>query len=196
MKLLGLTGGVGMGKSTAANLLAQRGVATIDTDMIARTVVAPGQPGLEEIRQCFGSDVIAPDGSLRRDELARRVFSNGPARRELEAILHPRIRAVWQAQVECWRAEGRSSGAVVIPLLFETGAEALFDATICMACSASTQRQRLAQRGWTPEQITQRLQAQMSAEEKMNRCDYVVWTEGGIEVQAGQWDRLLARLAV
>ncbi|MBI3192439.1 MAG: dephospho-CoA kinase, partial [Pedosphaera parvula] len=112
MKLLGLTGGVGMGKSTAADLLARRGVPVIDTDAIARHVVEPGQPALQEIHAAFGPAAIAPDGTLQRGELARRVFTDPHARRQLEAILHPRIRAVWQAQVEAWRAAGRACGVV------------------------------------------------------------------------------------
>lgn len=191
MKLLGLTGGIGMGKSTAAELLAQRGLPLIDTDVIARQVVVPGEPALAEIREAFGHEVIAPDGSLDRGQLARRVFSDGPSRRQLEAILHPRIRAVWQAQAEVWRAEGRRCAVVVIPLLFETRAEDQFTATICVACSAATQRQRLAARGWTDEQIDQRTRAQMPTERKMALSDYVVWTEGGLEVHAEQWDRIL-----
>lgn len=185
-----------MGKSAAAGLLVQRGLPVIDTDVIARQVVEPGQPALGEIREAFGADVIAPDGSLLRDELAQRVFANGVARRQLEAILHPRIQAAWQTEAEHWRAEGRPCGVVVIPLLFETGAEAPFNVIVCVACSAPTQRERLAARGWTPEQITQRIQAQMAVEDKMTRSHYVVWTEGSLAMHAAQWDRILARLGL
>ncbi len=181
MKVFGLTGGPGMGKSASAQLLGARGVAVVDTDELARRVVEPGRPELEQVRQAFGPEVVAADGSLRRAELARRVFADASARKQLEAILHPPIRALWQAQAAVWRNESRPHCVIIIPLLFETGAEAELDATLCVACSAATQRARLLARGWTRQQIEQRLRAQWPIEEKMGRADYVVWTEGGLD---------------
>lgn len=195
MKVLGLTGGIGMGKSASAQLLRARGVPVVDTDDLARQVVEPGQPALAEVMAAFGPQFAAPDGHLRRDELARRVFSDPAARQRLEEILHPRIRALWRAQVETWRAEGRSLGVVVIPLLFETKAEADLDATICVACSAATQQQRLRARGWSTEQIQQRLQAQWPVETKIERADYLVWTEASLDTHAAQIERILSLLA-
>ena len=192
MKVVGLTGGVGMGKSTAAQLLRSRGAAVVDTDDLARQVVEPGQPALAEVREAFGAEIVGPDGRLRRDELARRVFADPAARRRLEGILHPPIRALWRAQVQNWRTEGRPLAVVVIPLLFETKAEAELDASICVACSAATQHQRLLARGWSPEHIEQRLQAQWPVETKMARANYVVWTEAGLEVHTMQIERILA----
>jgi len=92
MKLFGLTGGVGMGKSAAAQILLRCGVSLVDTDLLARRVVEPGQPALKEIREAFGDAVIAPDGQLRREALAKIVFSETAARQKLESITHPRIR--------------------------------------------------------------------------------------------------------
>lgn len=191
MKLFGLTGGIGMGKSTAAQFLRERSVPLIDTDDLARHVVQPGQPALEEIRQAFGSSVIGPDGRLRREELARVVFADTAARKRLEAILHPRILDLWRAQVERWENEGKTLAVVVIPLLYETDAEDQFDAVICVACTPATQRQRLLARGWTPEQIEQRIAAQLPVEQKLARADYVVWTEGGLDIHAHQLERLI-----
>ena len=195
MKVLGLTGGIGMGKSTSAQLVRARGVPVVDTDDLARQIVEPGQPALAEVLTAFGPQFAGPDGQLRREELARRVFTDPAARRQLEDILHPRIRALWHAQVETWRAEGRPLAVVVIPLLFETKAEVELDATICIACSAATQQQRLRARGWSPEQIEQRLQAQWPMETKMARADYVVWTEADLDLHAAQIERILRRLA-
>jgi dephospho-CoA kinase len=194
MKVLGLTGGIGMGKSTSARLLRAREVPVVDTDDLARQVVAPGQPALAEVLAAFGPKMAGPDGQLRRAELARCVFADPAARRRLEAILHPPIRALWRAQVETWRAEGRPLAVVVIPLLFETKAETELDLTICVACSAPTQQQRLQARGWSPEQIEQRLQAQWPVETKAARADYLVWTEADLEVHAAQIERILRRL--
>jgi dephospho-CoA kinase len=194
MKVCGLTGGVGMGKSTAAEFLRARGAQMVDTDEFARQLVQPGQPALAEIQAEFGKKVIAPDGRLRRDELARIVFADAAARQKLEAILHPRIRERWLAQVEIWRKENRALAVVVIPLLFETRAESHFNKIICVACSAPTQRQRLLSRGWTPEQIEQRLAAQWPVEQKISRADFVVWTDGALDAHAQQLERIFVKL--
>ena len=194
MKVVGLTGGIGMGKSTSSRLLRSRGTPVVDTDDLARQVVEPGQPALAKVQEVFGPEIIALDGTLRRDELARRVFPDPQARRQLEEILHPPIRALWRAQVEAWRAEGRPLAVVVIPLLFETGAQADFDAIICVACSAASQQQRLLGRGWTADEITQRLRAQLPIDTKITRSDYLVWTEGDLAVHAEQLARICARV--
>lgn len=190
MQLFGLTGGIGMGKSTCADLLKHSSIPVIDTDDLARTLTATGQPAVDEIRNSFGAPVIDERGQLRRDALARIVFSDSAARAKLESILHPRIAAAWGAQVEQWRQSGIATAVVVIPLLFETGAEPAFDATVCVACSARTQRERLAGRGWTAEQSAGRIAAQMSMEQKMSRSDYVLWSEGEISVLVGQVRRV------
>src|SRR5262249_1971877 len=108
MLVLGLTGGVGMGKSACAQLLRQHAVPVVDTDDLAPQVVESGQPAQAEIRASFGQQMFAADGQLQRDELARLVFADAGARRRLERILHPRIRELWRAQAETWRAEGHA----------------------------------------------------------------------------------------
>lgn len=183
-----------MGKSTAAELLRQRGHAVVDTDQIARDLVEPGRPALVEITSAFGSEMLGPDGRLRRDLLAAKVFPDPAARRQLEAILHPRIREVWQAQLQAWKDEGRALGVVVIPLLFETQAQASFTATVCVACAAATQQQRLAARGWVPEQIRQRNRAQWPVEKKIAQSSFLIWTEGSLDVHAEQLGRILRLL--
>ena len=192
-----------MGKSTAARFLSEHGARIVDTDELARQLVQPGRPALAEIQKVFGPGMISPDGQLRRDELAKIVFADPAARNKLEAILHPRIREQWLARVENWRAAptrgdgGRSQNhplaVVVIPLLFETRAELHFDKIICVACPPAAQNERLRKRGWTPEQIEQRIAAQMPVEQKIARADFVVWTDGALEVQARQIERILAR---
>jgi dephospho-CoA kinase len=192
MKVLGLTGGVGMGKSTTAQFLRERGAQVVDTDDLARQVVEPGQPGWSEVRDAFGSEIVHPDGKLRRDELARRVFANPVDRQRLESILHPRIRELWRAQLETWREAGCVLAVVVIPLLFETGAESELGPILCVACSSGSQRQRLLARRWPVAQIEQRIQAQWPIERKMALSNYVVWTEAGLDVHAAQLDLILA----
>ena len=191
MKVFGLTGGIGMGKSVAARFLRDRGAKAVDTDTLARQLVEPGRPALAEIQEVFGKNVVAPDGQLRRDALAQIVFTDPAARRKLESILHPRIRECWLAQVETWRKENHTLAVVVIPLLFETNAESHFDKTVCIACSAANQRRRLLERGWTPDQIQRRVAAQWPIGQKIARADFVIWTDGSLEVLAQQIERIL-----
>jgi len=180
-----------MGKSAAEEFLRQHGVPVVDTDILARQLVEPGQPALREIRDAFGEAVIGPDGRLRRPQLAKLVFNDQDARLRLERILHPRIRSLWRQQIETWRDEGKAIAVVVIPLLFETGAEKELDETICIACSAATQRERLLGRGWSESEIGQRIAAQMPIEKKIEKADYVIWSEGSLEVLASQLNLLL-----
>jgi dephospho-CoA kinase len=195
MKLLGLTGGIGMGKSTSHKLLNEQGIQVVDTDIVARQIVEPGQPALQEIQRVFGSNIIGADGRLRRDELAKCVFADTSARKQLEDILHPRIRLLWQKQVEIWREEGRSLAVVVIPLLFETSAARQFDAVICVGCSAASQRTRLSERGWNTDQMEKRIRSQWPAGKKMDLADYVVWTEGSLEIHAMQLARIISKFS-
>ena len=188
---IGLTGGVGMGKSAAAEILRKRGVPVIDSDDIARRVVEPGMPALEEIRGEFGPQVIGADGRLNRAVLAGIVFADPQQRQRLEAIIHPRVKVVWQAQHEVWRAAGNAVGVTVIPLLFETGSQTFFDRVICIACTSQTQRERLLLRGWSPEQIQQRNAAQMDIGRKIELATSVVWSEGGLDILEQQLARLI-----
>ena len=179
-----------MGKSTVARLLSERGVPVVDTDLLARQIVEPGQPALAEIKLAFGNELIARDGQMDREALAQIVFSDPVAREKLEAITHPRILTLWQEQIKKWRMEQHPLAVVVIPLLFETNAENELDSTVCVACSAATQQQRLRERGWTPGQILERLAAQWPTGRKMARADFVVWSEGELDVLARQLDRI------
>jgi dephospho-CoA kinase len=194
MKIIGLTGGVGMGKSTAAGFFLAHSIRVVDTDEIARQLVQPGQPALAEIQTAFGHQLIASDGSLKRDELARLVFANETKRKKLEAILHPRIREHWLAQIEAWREEKQSLAVVVIPLLFETDAESHFDRIVCAACSPAAQRERLIARGWSAEQIRQRNAAQLPVEQKIVRSHFVLWSEGSLASHARQVERIFGRI--
>jgi dephospho-CoA kinase len=179
-----------MGKSTTADLLRTQGLAVVDSDLIARQVVEPGQPALAEIQASLGEDVVDAEGCLRRAALADRIFADPRARRQLEAILHPKIRSVWRAQLQNWRAQGIPAAVAVIPLLFETDAAMDFDATICVACTRASQHHRLRARGWTDEQIDRRIAAQMPIDQKMLLADYVVWSEGGLDLILSQLRRL------
>jgi dephospho-CoA kinase len=191
MQLWGITGGIGMGKSTAGKVLEERGVPVVDTDDLARLESAAGTPGFEEIVSAFGKEVIGQGGQLDRAWLAQRIFENSEARRRLEEILHPRISNAWRTKVVRCREAGHSRMAVLIPLLFERGYEGEFSAVVTMACSESTQQERLRARGWSDAQIQARNRAQLPVAEKMVRARFVVWTEGELEIHRRQWDRIL-----
>jgi dephospho-CoA kinase len=189
---LGITGGIGMGKSTAATFLRGRGLPVEDTDETSRQLTRPGEPALREIVDRFGAGLLDARGELRRDALAALVFSDPERLRELEAILHPRIREHWQSQAARWRSDGRNVGAVVIPLLFETRAESEFDAVVCLACSEGTQRHRLAARGWSDAEISRRLSRQWTVAEKIAKSEFVVWTDVPEPEHFAQWEEILS----
>ena len=179
-----------MGKSEAAACLSQRGISVVDIDIIAREVVRPGEAGLEAVCAEFGAEVIASDGGLDRAALARLVFGQPAARERLERILHPLIRQRWLEVAGKWREEGRKAGVVVIPLLFETGAEQEFERVICIACSAPLQSARLHERGWDAGQVAGRLSAQWPIERKIDRSHYVIWNDSSVEVMREQLGRV------
>ena len=181
-RVIGITGGVGMGKSTAAKLLREQGVPVVDSDDLARDVVAVGKPALAEVSKIFGAEFLDAQGQLDRGKLAAHIFGNDAERKKLEAIIHPRVRECWLLQMESWRAENVPLGVVVIPLLFEVGAEGEFDSVICVACTGNTQRERLRARGWDDTQIAARIAAQMDVSEKIERANQVVWTEGDVNL--------------
>ena len=192
MELIGITGGIGMGKSFAGEILTQWGWHVLDTDQLARDVVAPGTPGLAEVVQHFGPEILDEHGALRRGELGQRVFRDPAALAQLNALLHPRIRAAWEQQLTAWRATGVAHAAVTIPLLYENGYEPEFPIVVCVACSAATQRERLRERGWGADEIERRNRVQLPVAEKMKRATRVVWTEGSKTTHAAQWRKLLA----
>ena len=191
-RVLGLTGGVGMGKSTAARLLKKVGLPVVDSDDLAREAVHPGTEGLAEIADEFGEGFLKADGSLDRDKMASKVFQDEAARKRLEAIIHPRVRIVWEKQIDQWREQKRPVGVVVIPLLFEVDLQDSFDAVLCVACTANTQRARLRERNWNDAQITARIAAQMDIAQKMDLADHVLWNEGAPELLMDQMKEILS----
>ncbi len=195
MIAIGITGGIGMGKSTASAWLSSQGESVCDTDVLARDLVEPGQPALREITDRFGPNALESDGRLNRRWLAERVFSDGSARDELEQILHPRIHAQWKLWLTQIRQQGAARAFVVIPLLFEKGYESGFDQVVCLGCTPGTQRRRLLERGWNDSQISQRNAAQLTTDFKMARSNFVVWTEGLLQLHEAQWPLVVARLA-
>lgn len=190
MLRIGITGGIGSGKSTGVAFLQRSGFVAIDADQLSREAVISGSDGLREVVEAFGSGILLHDGSLDRAALAARVFSNSEDLRILERILHPRIHQAWQSQFDVWAVEGRKSSCVVIPLLFEKGYQDCFDLVIAVGCSDATQMRRLSARGWDGEGIRGRIASQWSTTRKMELADRVIWTEGSMETHFEQWRRI------
>ena len=175
---LGITGGIGAGKSEASEHLKRLSIPVLDTDVVARELVTPGQPALDEIVAAFGSAILDSPGLLDRSALGQKVFGDSAARQRLEAILHPRIYEGWTAWIRQQSLQDQRLCAVVIPLLYEKGYDSHFQVTLALGCTPQTQRQRLHQRQWTDQMIDQRLAAQWPMSEKLQRANYCLWSEG------------------
>lgn len=199
MKLIGLTGGIGSGKSTVGRLLADAGALVIDADVIAREVVEPGQPALEEIRARFGADVLQDDGSLDRAALAAIVFAADEARADLEAITHPRIAAAIADRIDQQlrdEAAGAPSRLVVLehPLLVEAGLAPGHDVVVVVEAPAETRVARLVERGMTGQDARARMAAQASDEERRSAATHVLDNAGTPPDLARQVEALLEEL--
>lgn len=176
MLVVGLTGGIASGKSAASDYLATLGVPIVDTDLIAREVVEPGQPAMQEIVRQFGGQFILSDGSLDRRKMRTKIFSDPQRRRALEAILHPPIRAETARRI---RSLNAPYCVVVIPLLVEAGQRDLVDRVLVVDVNPELQRQRLRERDHMSErEIDDALAAQSSREARLALADDVVVNEG------------------
>ena len=180
MERVALTGGIATGKSHVLERFAARGVPTVDADRIARDVVRPGRPAWTAIRERFGSDFFTADGAVDRQQLAATVFDDSGARRDLEGIVHPYVRATiaqWFEQRE--RDEAVRFAIADIPLLFETAQAGSYDKVIVTTCTTATQIQRLMERdGLSMEDARKRLTAQLPTEDKVAQADFVIRTDG------------------
>ncbi|HEX5908437.1 MAG TPA: dephospho-CoA kinase [Propionibacteriaceae bacterium] len=190
---VGLTGGIASGKSLVAAELAARGATIIDADVLAREVVEPGTPALAAIIERFGADVVQ-DGQLDRAQLAQIVFADPLARRDLERIVHPAVRA---RAAELERAAGDAAVVVhVIPLLVETGQQENFDLVVTVDADHEIQVQRLmARNGFTRAEAEARIAAQASREERTRVADVVLDNTGSIGHLREQIDALWAELS-
>ena len=181
MRVLGLTGGIGSGKSMVARMFAQLGADVIDADQLAREVVEPGQPALEEIATAFGPDILLPDGRLNRSKLAGIIFADPDARARLNAITHPRIRERMAAKVAA-RRSGSGVLLVDIPLLYESDRTTGWEAVIVVWVDSKTQLRRLIERdGLSEHEARQRIAAQMPLDEKRARAELVIDNSGSRE---------------
>ena len=192
---VGLTGGVGAGKSTVAKLLAEHGAVIIDADAIAREVVEPGTPGFAAVVDAFGDEVVGADGALDRPKLASIVFADDEQRSRLNAIVHP---LVGQRTTELMSAA--PDGAIVVydvPLLVESGLAEGFDFVLVVEASVPTRLARLAARGMPEDDARNRIAAQASDEQRRAVANAVVRNDGSLDdlrVQVEDvWQRIAGR---
>ncbi|MFZ2087092.1 MAG: dephospho-CoA kinase [Desulfobaccales bacterium] len=195
MLKIALTGGPGSGKSTVARMFRDLGAEVIDADEVAYAVVAPGQPAWEELRREFGPEFFQEDGSLNRAKMSDLVFQDAEARRQLNAIVHPRLTREIVRRVQDLAARGENLVIIEVPLLFEAGREKNFDVIIVVDADEKTQIERLSVRdGRTPEEAQGILKAQWPLSAKKSRADFVVDNRGFLAETQGQvkkvWDRL------
>lgn len=181
MLRVGLTGGIGSGKSEVSRRLADLGAVIVDADRAAREVVQPGTPGLEQIAEAFGAGVLRPDGALDRAKLAEIVFADEAARERLNGIVHPLVHE-WMREAEAAAVSSAGDDAVVVhdvPLLAEGDRSGEFDLVIVVDAPPETQVERLAEtRGMTAEQARARMAAQASREQRLAVADIVIDNSG------------------
>jgi dephospho-CoA kinase len=190
--IIGLTGGIGSGKSTVADALVARGAALVDTDQIAHALTAPGGAAIEPIRQAFGDAVIAPDGRMDRAAMRERAFSDPQARKLLESILHPLIRAGTDAGIAAALQNAAPYVLVAIPLLVEGGgARGRFDRVLVVDCPADVQVERVMRRsGLARTQVDAIMAAQATREQRLAMADDVVDNGGSPDALPAQVERI------
>ncbi|HET7653835.1 MAG TPA: dephospho-CoA kinase [Acidimicrobiales bacterium] len=188
MLLVGLTGGIGSGKSTVSAMLAERGAVVIDADAIAREVVEPGQPAYDRIVERFGPAVVTDDGTLDRAAIAAVVFNDRDALKDLEAITHP---AVGVRMSELMAAEADTDHVVIldVPLLVEKATYATAGTIVVDVDPEVAIRRLVEQRGMPEDDARRRMAAQVSREERLAKADFVVANDGSLEDLRAEVDR-------
>jgi dephospho-CoA kinase len=196
VKLVGLTGGIASGKTTVAKILEQLGAAIVDADVLSREVVEPGQPAWQEIVATFGYDLLQADRTLDRQKLRAIIFDKPEARKQLEAIIHPRVRALAAEKIRAHQEAGHAVVVYVVPLLFEGNLQDGLRPVILVACDVNIQRQRLVARDQLEVAAAQKhIDAQMSLEEKRRLADYVIENNGSLADLERQVGEVLAKIS-
>ena len=189
---LGITGGLGCGKTTAAMLFEKKGFRRLDADVLVREQVLTAPDVREALKAHFGPSIFVSDNVVNRRVLAASVFADEAELRWLEGLIHPRVFRLWRGALE---ADPSGNWAVEIPLLFERNLENWFDFIICVACDPDQQLVRLEQRGLNRALAGQRISKQLPLARKIELADFVLWNSGSAEFLEAQIDRLVSVLA-
>ena len=187
IKIIGITGGIGMGKSAAATQLADFGIKSIDSDDLARRAVEPESKAWKCIVEKFGNQCLEKDQSLDRSYIANIIFTTPSEKLWIESIIHPEIRKLRQIETKKIIQQTTSENkniliAWIIPLLFENNINLEVNSTICVACSKTTQTKRLKSRNWSEIEITRRIKSQLPVEKKMQLSDFVIWNDFSLDI--------------
>lgn len=193
MKIIGLTGGIGSGKSTVAQLFVEEGFPLIDADVIAREVVAAGQPALQELADVFGADILEPSGELNRQLLAQRAFVDRETTDKLNAITHPRIQQRTQELFDAYREKDVEAVIYDMPLLVDNGLDRAMDWVIVVDVSAEERIRRLVEyRGLDEEDAQRRVKAQIPDGLRLAAADSVIDNNAAIDNLKPQVDQLIS----
>ena len=197
MRTVALTGGIATGKSYVLERFRQLGAACLDADELAHGVTAAGTEATQAIAARFGREMLDPSGAVDRRKLGPVVFADAAARRDLEAIVHPAVYRAIAAGLRAFELTGSAIAMVDIPLLYETAGEHRFDRVVATVCTPPTQLERLLARGLSEQDARQRLDAQIPAQVKAARADFVVRTDGTFAETDAQvvaiWEQLTTK---
>jgi dephospho-CoA kinase len=195
VKLIGLTGGIASGKSTVAAILRRLGAAIVNADDLSREVVQPGQQCWKDIVNTFGADVLNPDQTIDRQKLRKIIFNDPQDRQKLEAIIHPRVRALAEQRIREHGAAGYEIVVYEVPLLFEVNIHHWLRPVILVASDVATQKKRLQERDQLTEpEAAKHIAAQMSLEEKRRLADYVIENDGSLADLERQVQKILEEI--
>jgi dephospho-CoA kinase len=195
VKLIGLTGGIASGKSTVAAILRRLGAVIVNADELSREVVRPDTPGWKELLETFGADILQTDRSVDRQKLRKIVFDDPAARKKLEAVIHPRVRALAEQRIKEHAAAGVSIVVYEVPLLFEGNLQDSLRPVVLVAASTSTQKKRLAERDQlAAAEAEKHIAAQMNLENKRRLADYVIENDGNVDELERQVRNVLAKI--
>lgn len=191
MKVYGLTGGIGSGKSTVARLFHGLGIPVVDADVLARDAVAPGSPGLAEVVATFGDEVLDAAGRLDRHALARVVFNDTEKKRRLEAIIHPRVQMAFMSEVQRLGASSHDAMIYEVPILFEKGLEAKFAGVVLVCAPLEVRMARVVERdGIDPADVRARMRHQLSDDETRARATYIIENDADLAALERQVEAL------
>jgi len=188
---VGLTGGIGCGKSTVVGIFADAGWRTIESDEVVRALLQSDAQVHTALCERWGEAVFDTTGGVDRKAIAARVFADEVELRWLEGLLHPRVREAWQSEID---SDPDARWLVEIPLLFEKRLETEFDLTVCVSCSAAVIERRMVNRGYSGDEVEQRRQRQMPLEEKIVRAHHVISNNGSLDFLKLQTTQLIEQI--